>query len=148
MKETAAMSVIPRGDMSEPRGASPLLYDDFAPGQAMGRAAYALDRDAVARWCCLFPDDDLGGLMPHGMIAVVSMRGYGEVIPLRPPGNIHAAQSFRLIRLPCIGEDLITTVSCASKEVRRNRRRVTLTTDTRGSKGPAFQGRMTVLWAA
>lgn len=127
---------------------SPILYGDFAPGQGMGSATYRLDLEAVARWRRLFPDDETGELMPHGMIAVVSMRAYGEVIPLRPPGNIHAAQHFELLRLPCIGEELVTTVGCLSKEIRRDRRRVTLATETRGSGGPAFRGRMTVLWAA
>ncbi|MBC9177270.1 hypothetical protein [Pseudoroseomonas ludipueritiae] len=137
-------------DASSPspgRGAT-MLYGDFTPGLGMGSAAYRLDAEAVARWRRLFPDDETGELMPHGMIAVVSMRAYGEVIPLRPPGNIHAAQHFELLRLPRIGEELVTSVSCLSKEIRRGRRRVTVTTETRGSGGPAFRGRMTVLWAA
>lgn len=133
---------------SSPPGGSPMLYDDFTPGQEMGTAAYRLDAEAVRRWRRLFPDDETGELMPHGMIAVVSMRAYGEAIPLRPPGNIHAAQHFELLRLPRIGEELVTSVGCLSKEIRRDRRRVTLATETRGSGGPAFRGRMTVLWAA
>ncbi|WP_147426032.1 hotdog family protein [Teichococcus wenyumeiae] len=148
MKETAATPITTHEGIPQPRSEPRMLYDDFVPGQSLGSATCAVDAEAVAQWCRLFPDDDLSDLMPHGMIAVVSMRAYGEVIPRRPPGNIHAAQHFDLLRLPRIGEKLVTTVSCVSKEIRRDRRRVTLATETRGSTGPAFQGRMTVLWAA
>lgn len=148
--DNATMRSAAREDASSPPpgSGSPMLYGDFAPGQDMGSAAYRLDADAVARWRRLFPDDETGDLMPHGMIAVVSMRAYGQVIPLRPPGNIHAAQHFELLRLPRIGEELVTSLACLSKEIWRDRRRVTLATETRGSSGPAFRGRMTVLWAA
>ncbi|MFH5926340.1 hypothetical protein [Roseomonas xinghualingensis] len=118
------------------------------PGRLLGSAPYRLDPSVIAQWRRLFPADDLGELMPHGMVAVVSMRAYGEVVPHRPPGNIHASQHFALFRLPRIGGDLVTTVSCTAKEIRRERRRVTLAMETRGEEGFLFSGRMTVLWAA
>jgi hypothetical protein len=131
-----------------PPGGSPTLYDDFVPGQVLGNATYRLDPAVVAQWRRLFPADDLGELMPHGMVAVVSMRAYGDVVPRRPPGNIHASQHFDLFRLPRIGGKLVTTMTCAAKEIRRERRRVTLAMETRGAEGLLFTGRMTVLWAA
>ncbi|MFC7556226.1 hypothetical protein ACFQU7_34330 [Pseudoroseomonas wenyumeiae] len=81
LKETAATPITTHEGIPQPRSEPRMLYDGFVPGQSLGSATYAVDAEAVAQWCRLFPDDDLGGLMPHGMIAVVSMRAYGEVIP-------------------------------------------------------------------
>lgn len=138
-----------RGSGQETPGEGfPTRYEDFVPDEVLGSATYRLDPIAVAQWRRVFPADDLGELMPHGMVAVVSMRAYGEVVSRRPPGNIHAGQHFALFRLPRIGEELVTTVACAAKEIRRERRRVTLAMETRDKEGPLFTGRMTVLWAA
>ena len=111
-----------------------LTYDDFEAGRSLGQAEFPLDGAVLDRWRRLFPNDELDGLMPHGMVAVVSMRAFFEVVPERPPGNIHAAQLFDMLRLPRSGETLTTRVSCLAKEIRRERKRVTFATDTAGSR--------------
>lgn len=120
----------------------------FQPGEVMGKARAVLDAAQLEAWRALFPEDDAPGVMPQGMVAVIAMRAYAEVVQPRPPGNIHAAQRFELHRLPCAGETLTTTITCLAKEIRKERRRVTLQMDCAGSGGPAFRGIMTVLWAA
>jgi hypothetical protein len=125
-----------------------ITYDDFTPGAVMGRSEALLDDAKLAAWAALFPEDDLGGVMPQGMVAVLAMRAYAEVVQPRPPGNVHAAQRFDIFRLPRAGELLTTTITCLAKEIRRERRRVTLRMDCGGAQGPAFRGEMTVLWAA
>ncbi|MBR0681545.1 hypothetical protein GXW74_13700 [Roseomonas eburnea] len=125
-----------------------ITYESFTPGQVMGRSEAVLDAAKLQAWQALFPEDDLGGAMPHGMVAAIAMRAYAEVLQPRPPGNVHAAQHFDLLRLPHVGEHLTTTITCLEKEVRKGRFRVTLGMDTAGTEGPAFRGRMTVLWAA
>lgn len=125
-----------------------ITYDDFTPGAVMGRSEALLDAAKLEAWRALFAEDDLGGVMPHGMVAVLAMRAYAEVVQPRPPGNVHAAQHFDLFRLPRLGETLTTTITCIAKEIRRDRRRVTLQMDCAGEQGPAFRGLMTVLWAA
>ena len=125
-----------------------ITYETFAPGQVMGSSEAVLDAAKLQAWQALFPEDDLGGVMPHGMVAAIAMRAYAEVVQPRPPGNVHAVQHFDLFRLPRAGETLTTTITCLDKEVRRDRRRVTLQMDCAGAEGPAFRGRMTVLWAA
>ena len=125
-----------------------ITYETFTPGEVMGSSAEVLDAAKLQAWQDLFPEDDLHGVMPHGMVAAIAMRAYAEVLQPRPPGNVHAAQRFELFRLPRAGERLTTTVTCLEKEIRKGRFRVTLGMETVGSEGPAFRGRMTVLWAA
>ncbi|MBR0671655.1 hypothetical protein [Neoroseomonas soli] len=125
-----------------------ITYETFSPGQVMGSSEAVLDTAKLQAWRALFPEDDFGGEMPHGMVAAIAMRAYAEVLQPRPPGNVHAAQHFDLFRLPRAGERLTTTITCLEKEIRKGRFRVTLGMDTVGSEGPAFRGRMTVLWAA
>ena len=125
-----------------------ITYDDFVPGAVMGSSTTPLDTAKLQAWCNLFPEDELGGVMPHGMVAAIAMRAYAEVVQPRPPGNIHAVQRFDVQRLPRAGETLTTTITCLGKEIRRDRRRVTLQMDCTSTQGPAFRGLMTVLWAA
>lgn len=125
-----------------------ITHDDFVPGRVMGSSTAVLDAAKLRAWRDLFPEDDLNGVMPHGMVAAIAMRAYMEVVQPRPPGNVHAGQRFDLFRLPRAGETLTTTVTCLDKEIRKDRRRVTLQMDCAGTEGPAFRGRMTVLWAA
>lgn len=125
-----------------------ITYDDFVPGAVMGSSSALLDAVKLRAWRDLFPEDDLDGVMPHGMVAAIAMRAYAEVVQPRPPGNVHAVQHFDLFRLPRAGETLTTTITCVGKEIRRDRRRVTLQMDCTGTEGAAFRGRMTVLWAA
>ena len=125
-----------------------ITYDDFVPNRVMGSSAAVLDAAKLQAWRNLFPEDDLNGAMPHGMVAAIAMRAYAEVVQPRPPGNIHAVQRFDVQRLPRAGETLTTTITCLGKEIRRDRRRVTLQMDCTGTQGPAFRGLMTVLWAA
>jgi hypothetical protein len=125
-----------------------ITYDSFTPGEVMGASEAVLDAAMLQAWHALFPEDDLGGVMPQGMVAAISMRAYAEVVQPRPPGNVHAAQRFDLLRQPRQGERLTTTISCLEKEMRKGRPWVTLGMETDGPAGPAFRGRMTVIWAA
>jgi hypothetical protein len=125
-----------------------ITYDSFVPGRVMGMCETVLDSAALRAWHALFPEDDLGGVMPHGMAAAIAMRAYAEILRPRPPGNVHAAQRFDLLRLPREGERLATTLTCLARERRRGRPWITLGMETVGAAGPAFRGRMTVVWAA
>ncbi|MCC7427388.1 MAG: MaoC family dehydratase [Alphaproteobacteria bacterium] len=125
-----------------------ITYDTLVPPQIMGAHELLLDADMFAHWRALFPDDDTGDAMPHGMVAAIVMRAYTAVLHPRPPGNVHAAQHFDLLRLPRLGERLTTRVTCLAKERRKGRGWVTFGTETEGEAGPAFSGRMTMIWAA
>lgn len=123
-------------------------YASFTPGEFVGSGELLLDDAQLNAWKALFPEDDLQGVMPQGMVAVLAMRAYADVVHSRPPGNVHAAQRFDLYRLPESGDLLTTRITCLGKEERKGRLRVTLGMETSGPDGAVFSGRMTVLWAA
>jgi hypothetical protein len=127
-----------------------ITFEDFTPGSLLGERGFLLDREAVAQWTALFPDDGESlPVMPAAMIAMVVMRAFVDILDERPRGNIHAAQTFWVRRLPCLGERLTTRLSCLGKEFKGNRRWVTLGSETNDAAGALlFRGRMTTIWAA
>jgi hypothetical protein len=125
------------------------LFDTFAPGTIIGTRALTLDAALVDRWITLFPEDRNGDRMPAGMTAAVMSRAYSDVLRPRPPGNVHGAQRFEIAHLPRVGDTLVTTISCDSKEMKGERRWVRFASETRRDDGtPMFTGLMTTLWAA
>lgn len=127
----------------------PVLFTDFEADAAIGTHTFEITEDMFNRWVSLFPHDaECRPFMPPGMSAMVVMRGYMNVIPKRPPGNIHAEQAADLIRLPKIGDTVTTHFQCARAETRIGRKWVYLVSDTRDSAGESlFVGRMTTIWA-
>lgn len=126
-----------------------LTFDSFAPGTILGRSETVLDATAFRRWFDLFPEDEQGPVMPAGMVAVVTMRAYGEVLTPRPPGNVHGAQRFEVERLPRLGDRLVTEFRCVDKSIRGERKWITFETATTAPAGERFfTGRMAILWAA
>ena len=127
-----------------------ITFADFQPGAVLGERTFAFDDAALAQWLKVFPDDrDAAPLMPPAMIAMVIMRTFTDVLRDRPPGNIHARQTFSVTRLPTLNEHLTTTLSCRDKELKRERRWVTFLFDTTdAAHAPLFRGEMTTVWAA
>jgi hypothetical protein len=124
------------------------LYDTFEPGKLIGTRTLTLERDLLDRWFQLFPDDRDGDRMPAGMIAVIYSRAYSDILLPRPPGNVHGAQQFSVAELPSVGDTLVTSLSCASKEMKGERRWVKFSSETRrDDKTLLFSGVMTTLWA-
>lgn len=124
-------------------------FDSLPVAATLGARELTLTDELMDAWWRLFPEDRSDGRMPAGMVAVVSIRAYAEVVAPRPPGNVHGAQRFEIVKQPRVGERLVTAVAIRDKEVKRDRRWVHLTTDTIGGDGtPRFRGRMTILWAA
>jgi hypothetical protein len=127
-----------------------ITFADFQPGSVLGERKFAFDDAALAQWLKLFPDDrGAAPLMPPAMVAMVIMRTFTDVLRDRPPGNIHARQTFGITRLPKLNEHLTTTLSCTGKELKRERRWVSFLFDTTDqAKQPLFRGEMTTVWSA
>ncbi len=127
-----------------------LRFDDFVPGGELGIDELRLDDGHFLRWYKLFPDDRIHApRMPPGMTAMVIMRAYTTVLVPRPPGNVHGEQRIELVRLPALGDRLITRLSCFTKELKGERRWVRIATETSDAVGSLlFRGRMAILWAA
>ncbi len=125
------------------------VFDSYVPGAFIGERQYLFDQAALDQWLTLFPDDADGTLMPPGMMAAVTIRAYADILQPRPPGNVHAAQSFNLVKRPALGARLTTRLSCSGKELKNGRRWVRFRTETTVETGAvAFNGDMTVIWAA
>lgn len=125
------------------------VYDSYTPGAFIGERDYLFDKAALDQWLALFPEDAGGERMPPGMMAVVAIRAYSDILLPRPPGNVHAAQIFTLHRPPRLGARLTTRLSCLSKELKGERRWVRFRSETADADGRvAFTGDMTVIWAA
>jgi hypothetical protein len=124
------------------------VFDTFEPGEFLGTRYLSLEPDLIERWLLLFPDERDGERMPAGMTAAVFSRAYSDILLPRPPGNVHGAQQFRIARLPSIGETLVTSLSCESKELKGDRRWVRFASETRrDDRTLLFSGLMTTLWA-
>lgn len=127
-----------------------ITFEDFQPGKSFGEAPVTLDEALFEKWTALFPGDAAcAPEMPEGMTAVLVMNAYMKLISPRPPGNVHASQTFELARLPKLGETVTTTVTCTGKELRSGRRWVDLETQSRDAEGTfLFSGTMRMIWAA
>jgi hypothetical protein len=124
------------------------VFDTFEPGRLIGERGLLLERALVEQWLTLFPQDRDGDRMPPGMMAVVSSCAYSDILLPRPPGNVHGAHRFRVHRLPAIGDAIVTSVTCAGKELKGERRWVRFAIESRHEDSrPLFSGLMTVLWA-
>jgi hypothetical protein len=117
-------------------------------GAELGQRTILLSPDLVENWRKLFPDDACGDRMPAGMVAIVTMRAYSDIVKPRPAGNVHGAQRFEIHRLPQVGETLLTSVRCVSKEQKKGRNWVQFETLSRADGRLCFSGRQTILWAA
>lgn len=124
-------------------------FDHFEPGKCYGTSRFELSEKALADWHAVFPEDMEGTHMPPGMTGVVTAQAYHDIIKPRPSGNMHGAQRYEMHRLPLLGETLLTSVTCDSKEERKGRRFVHLGFETRTLDGAlAFRGLFTSIVAA
>jgi acyl dehydratase len=128
----------------------PILYVDFPVGQAMGDMTETPTDAQCEKWAKLFPwDAPSAELVPAGMATVLMMRAYLQVVSPRPPGNLHARQQMRLHDPIRRGEAVTTSITCASKELKGERRMVVLNAQGRGEGGRLlFDGVITLYWAA
>ena len=123
-------------------------FAGFTPGAEIGAREYQLDQGVLDAWIELFPADANGDLMPAGMVAGVTISAYSSILQPRPKGNVHGAQRFEIKKLPKVGDQLTTSLSCLNKELKGARRWVYLKTETRFANGDlAFSGLMTSLLA-
>lgn len=130
---------------------APILFDDFKPGTIMGETRLVYQPELASRWEQIFgvPSDDSERAGEGASIAtVMMMRAYMSVVTPRPPGNMHGRQNIVLDGVPRLNETVRTEVSCAAKEIRRDRRYVELQVDATGDGGRSiYRGRMTLIWA-
>lgn len=131
----------------------PILFDDFRPGVPMGEYEEVYDAQQAGRWQTIFgstAQEDANAASEAASMAVVAMmRAFLHVVSPRPPGNVHARQQLQMHALPRLGETMRIAVTCAGKEVRRERRYVDLGVRATGDGSRAlFEGCISLIWAA
>ncbi len=126
-----------------------ISHADFEPGKSMGSASVNLSDELIDHWVTLFPSDRAClPAMPQGMTSVLVMRAYMEILSPRPPGNVHAGQSFRMQGTVNVGDHVTTEIVCEKKWQKNGRNWVELATTSRdGAGNTVFTGAMTMIWA-
>lgn len=128
----------------------PITFVDFQPGTTLGEHVETYDANMAQAWQRIFGQDQGDDAAEAASVAVVlSMRAFLGVVTPRPPGNVHAREKFTLASLPRPGEAVRTVISCAAKEIKRERFYVYLEVNGTGDGGRAlFTGCMSLIWAA
>lgn len=125
-----------------------LTFDRFQPGELIGADTVVLDQGLLDLWRRLCADESIdASQIPCGLISVLIMRVYKRVFPPRPPGNIHAMQSFELHQPLRRDEQVRISIGCKHKELKKDRRFVDLETVGESQRGVLFKGVMTFIWA-
>jgi len=132
---------------------APILFADFQPGAPMGEHTQIYDELLAQRWQAIFgtgtADVAQEAAQATGILTVIMMGAYLKVVAPRPPGNIHASQQMDIQALPQHGEAVRVTVTCANKEIRRERKYIDLQVRGTGTADRVlFDGIITVIWAA
>lgn len=127
-----------------------LTFERLDIGGEIGVATDRIDAAMLAHWRTIYPGDtSSAGRVPAGMTAALIMRAYLKVVAPRPAGNIHVGLDIKSYDNARIDELTSTTVTCAMKELKRDRRYIDFDTQTHGEDGRSlFTGRLRLIWAA
>lgn len=133
--------------------AKPIFFEDFQPGLLMGECVEVYDTQQAQRWQAIFGAEveqaEESETEAASMAVVSMMRAYLNVVAPRPAGNVHARQRLNMHTLPTPGEAIRVSVTCAGKELRRDRKYVELLVQGCGAGNrPLFDGLITLIWAA
>jgi len=100
-----------------------LTFETFEPGRVYGRHTETLGESLLERWRALYPwDRPAPGTVPPAVATVLTMRAYMLALQPRPPGNVHAGTTMRILAPLVLGSRVTTEVRCIGKELRRDRR--------------------------
>ena len=140
------MSVIDAGT----DGGNPVwTFDSFREGVVIGSSTQKIDADFSEQWLSIYEPLDGRKDLPYGVVQLVTMKAYAEVVAPRPPGNIHAAQQCFVHEIPGVERALFSEVSCIAKHNRRGRKMVDFKVDTRDleSQRPMCSSVLKICWA-
>ena len=124
-------------------------YEHYESGKVYGEKTFRVDEAVMHKWLAVYPRDDGENVMPGGMLAMVILDAVLALNSPRPPGGIHVGQTFKIRRMPRVGEELITKVRCEDKQILKTRRIVRVETTTRNAATGElmFTGTMTSIVA-
>lgn len=130
--------------MNEP--AAYRTFADFEPDTFIGETRLPVTPPLKAAW------ERIGGpvegeRLPPGLLVALLMRGYGEVVDRRPPGNVHAGLDIAFLDDRLHDDEIQLTVRCAGTSLRKGRRWVELDTEQWCGGHCLTRARLTLLWA-
>ncbi|MDN3516557.1 hypothetical protein QWY84_02935 [Aquisalimonas lutea] len=121
-------------------------FADFEPGAFIGATRLPVTAQLKATWERIGTPAE-GERLPPGLLVALLMRGYGEVVDRRPPGNVHAELDITFLDDRLHDDELRLSVHCADASLRKGRRWVELDTEQWSGQRCLTQARLTLLWA-
>ncbi len=125
-------------------------YDGFDAGSELGRVDVPLNETRSSLWADVFgPADGGGDCLPQGILVSAMMEGSLRAFGPRPAGNIHAMQWLEFVgSTPKLGDIATVRVHVLSKEIKHERKWVTLGADVSVDEGLVMKGKIKIIWAA
>ena len=129
---------------------APWTFDDFPEGETLAEVAVELNNERAAIWAGLYggPQAQPDEPAPRGLAVAAMMEAYIRAIQPRPPGNVHAGQTLTFHSRPLVGAILAARFTVAKKELKKDRRWLTLAVEMRDGDVPVLSGEIVSIWAA
>ncbi len=127
--------------------ASVWVFDDFHPGEQLGRLAIPMDATRLANWSAIYGEPTTTERLPSGMLVAAMMEAYLAAFQPRPPGNIHASQKLAFGKTVRVGDTLDAEVGCLWKEMRKGRCWVAFDVLLRKGDRDVLRGEIRTIWA-
>lgn len=129
---------IPAGDV--------WTYADFEPGLALNAVSVTLGQDKLDLWEEVYGAVPPGGL-PRRLLVSAMVEAFIKSGQPRPAGNIHASQELAFEGpAPRLGDVLTVEAACAGKEIRKDRKWVTIRTVGRIDGQVVCRGDFLIIW--
>ncbi|MGG7567075.1 hypothetical protein ACQ5SO_13050 [Rhodovulum sp. DZ06] len=129
---------IPAGDV--------WTWADFEPGLALNTVSVTLDRAKLDLWEEVYGPGPSYGL-PRGLLVSAMVEAFIKSGQPRPAGNIHASQELAFEGpAPKLGDVLTVKAACAGKEIRKDRKWVTIRTEGRIDGEIVCRGDFLIIW--
>lgn len=129
---------------------TPWTFADFPVGEPMAEVAIELSEARAATWASLYGGAPklAGEPAPRGLAVAAMMEAYIRAIQPRPPGNVHAGQTLTFFGKPKVGATLTARFTVVAKELKKERRWLTLGVEMFDGGEKVLSGEILSIWAA
>lgn len=122
-------------------------YDDFSEGLTLDTVAVALDAARLNLWETVYGPVSGDGALPRGMLVSAMIEAFISSAQPRPAGNIHASQTLEFFGAsPRLGDLLTVSAVCVGKEIKKDRKWVTIRTEGRIDGAVVCRGDFLIIW--
>lgn len=130
---------MPKGDV--------WVYDDFAPDLALKTVSVTLDQGMLDLWEQIYGPVASEDALPQGMLVSAMVQAFIASGQPRPAGNIHASQELTFTGIaPRLGDVLTVKASCVAKEIKKDRKWVTIRTIGEIDAQTVCHGDFLIIW--